>query len=58
MATRNLEAIEHKGVVYVRLDHMQAYLASLVDKAGRATGKDALHHVLYELAALRDGRPT
>ncbi len=57
MANRNIEAIEHKGVIYVSLEDMQAYLASLVDKAGRITGKEVLHHVLYQLAALRDKHP-
>lgn len=56
MANRNIEAIEHKGTVYVRLDDLQAYVSALVDKAEGATGKEALHHVLYQLAALRDRR--
>lgn len=57
MARRNLEAIEHRGVIYVRLEDLQAYLVSLVDKASGATGKEALHHILYQLAALRANQP-
>ena len=57
MATRNLEAIEHRGKVYVSLEDLQTYLASLVPQAANATGKDALHHVLYQLAVLRSNQP-
>lgn len=57
MATRNIEAIEHKRGVYIRLDDLQAYLVSLERAADGATGKQVLGHILEQVEAIKEGRP-
>jgi hypothetical protein len=57
MTTRNMQALEHKGEIYLRLEDLQAYLASLATQAGNPMAKNALHTVLYKLSEVRGGRP-
>ena len=58
MASRNIEAIEYKGVIYLKMDDLQKYLLSLTMQARHPVAKDAFEHVLYQLATIRGNQPT
>jgi len=55
---RNIQAIEHKGVIYVRLDDLQSYIGSLADRVAHPAAKNALDAILYKFEEVRGGRPT